>query len=160
MDPQVLDLVASIESGNFDLAIANLLEAKPEKRSRVLAETVDMLNIKHFETTRQLEEANRQLAMREQLEDYFSSAFINNVVMSIGDPSTALRAGTLYSTSWFQSLEFSLVVKIQFAQRLIDAVSRFNPSYVPGLWTNVVKGVPGSLDAIAFTTEPRTIEEE
>jgi hypothetical protein len=160
MDPQVLELVASIESGNFELAIASILDAKPEQRSTILAETVDMMNIRHYETVRQLEEANRQLAMREQLEDNFSSAFINNVVMSIGDPPAALRAATLYSTAWFQTLEFSLVVKIQFAQRLIEAVSRFNPSYVPGLWLNVVKGVPGALEAIAFTTEPRTIEEE
>jgi len=160
MDPQVLELVASIESGNYELAVANLLDAKPEKRSKVLAETVDMLNIRHFETRRQLEEANNQLAMREQLEDYYANSFINNVVMSIQDNPTALRAATLYAAAWFRTLEFSLVVKIQFAQQLIDAVSRFNPSYVPGIWRNVVKGVPGALDAIAFNIEPSRVEEE
>ena len=160
MDKSVLDIVASIENGDFEGAMTSILKTEPKKQPKVLAKAINLFNLKMFELQKKLDEANEQLAFHEQIEDTYANSFIDTICMSISDAHTALKASTLYNVDWFRSLEFSKPTKISFAQRLVDAVQVYNPTYPSSLWTNITKGVPAALNAITFSTDPRKIEEE
>jgi hypothetical protein len=151
MEKTVLDIVASIEKNDFANAI-RLLDTSQEK-PLVLAKAIDLLSLKMYEMTNQIEMLRNQVAIRESLEDKYAQSFIETICMSINSPVAALTAATLYSSAWFSELEFSTPVKISFAQRLIDTVAVYNKSYVSDLWRNVVAGKPEALRAIEFNVD-------
>jgi hypothetical protein len=152
MDKTVLEIVASIEQGNFDQAVDTLIAAEPEKRSKVLADALGFMDLKMFSLRRQLNEAQSMIAKIQKEEDSYASAFIDTLCMSIKDHKSALEAGYIYGKKWFQTLEFSMPVKINICQRLIDTVAQYNPSYASQLWENAVNATPEALAAISFNT--------
>ncbi|MDE1905092.1 MAG: hypothetical protein KGH75_01395 [Rhodospirillales bacterium] len=150
MDKDIFDIISSIEDGNYDRAM-EIVDSKPvDTHRQVLAGALNLLDLKLFELKRQLEAAKEIAAHHEHVEDTYSSSFIDKVCSSIKDSSSALGASYLYNAPWFRDLEFSLPVKIGFAQRLIAAVSEFNPTFASDLWVNVANGIPDAISAISF----------
>ena len=76
--------------------------------------------------------------------------FIDQVVGHIFDGASAFNAQLIYNAAWFKNLPFSNHAKIQLAQRLIETVGKFNPSYVLPLWHNLVNTRMAALNLVTF----------
>ena len=152
MNKTVDQIVASIEAGDFEFAANEIVKTPAPERAKILAETIGFMDLKMFSLRQQLDEAQATVAKYQELEDAYAGPFIDAVCMSIKDAQSALQAGKLYGKVWFSDLEFSMPVKVAICRRLIDTVAPYNPTYVSGLWQNVVDAVPGALDAIQFNT--------
>jgi len=158
-ESEIFSILSAIETGDFSKALDTITARPKEKATEVFASVISGLNLKTYEQAKQLEQLRLQLAAYQKSEDAESSEFIDGVVSSIVDSDSALKARSLYSLSWFQGLEFSNVVKLMIARRLIDVVSAYNASYVPDLWTHVVQGDPQAVKAITFLADAYTDEE-
>ena len=99
---------------------------------------------------RMLSAARDELSELYKLEEKGFDSYAQKVVGSIEDSQSALMAAHTYGLWWFQSLPFSTEKKIILACLLSREVSKFNSSYVNGLWTNITNRTVESLRSIRY----------